>query len=194
MGRICYYAKEGDRFGHLTVLSSEKVPHSWGRQGYQCQCDCGKRIVVEGHILVKGQQKSCGCLKSQLVSESKKTHGLSHTKCDEWFNDFKSFYNWAISNGYEEGLSIERIDVNGNYSPQNCKWIPRSEQPKNRRCCHFIDVDGEIHTAAEWSRITGLSAETILLRIEKGMSPKAAIEKRATSPKNRKRDEKGRYI
>ena len=107
---------------------------------------------------------------------------------------FKSFYNWAISNGYEEGLSIERIDVNGNYSPQNCKWIPRSEQPKNRRCCHFIDVDGEIHTAAEWSRITGLSAETILLRIEKGMSPKAAIEKRATSPKNRKRDEKGRYI
>ena len=87
--------------------------------------------------------------------------------CDEWLNSPKSFYNWAVNNGYKKGLSIERINVNGNYEPNNCKWIERSEQSKNRRTSIPITYNGETHILSEWSEITGIDYRTIKDRIKK---------------------------
>ena len=75
--------------------------------------------------------------------------------CDEWLNDFKVFYDWAMSNGYTDELTIERIDVNGNYCPENCTWIPLSEQSKNRTCVRKITFNNMTMTMAEWDRFLG---------------------------------------
>ena len=83
--------------------------------------------------------------------------------CDEWKNNFQAFYDWSISNGYTEGLTIERKDVNGNYCPENCCWIPKSEQPKNRRNSHFITYKGETKTLSEWSKELHIDRETVRL-------------------------------
>jgi hypothetical protein len=69
--------------------------------------------------------------------------------CNEWLNDFKVFREWAINNGYKEGLSIDRIDVNGNYEPNNCQWIELSKQARNRRTTHWLDYKGEKIALAE---------------------------------------------
>lgn len=84
--------------------------------------------------------------------------------CDEWKNSFESFNQWAITNGYEEGLTIERIDNNGNYEPTNCKWIPQSEQVNNRRTNIYATINGETKTLKEWSRISGISYTTLRSR------------------------------
>ena len=87
--------------------------------------------------------------------------------CDEWKNNFVSFYNWAMANGYRDDLTIERINVNGNYCPENCKFIPLSEQAKNKTNNVWITYNGETHYLAEWSRIIGLNAQTIRNRLKK---------------------------
>lgn len=72
--------------------------------------------------------------------------------CSEWLDNFMNFYNWAMANGYKENLTIERKDVNGNYEPDNCEWIPQSEQSRNKTNCHYIEYKGEVKTLSEWSR------------------------------------------
>ena len=70
--------------------------------------------------------------------------------CEEWSNDFISFYDWAISNGYQDDLTIDRIDVNGNYEPDNCRWATRKIQGNNRRDNMNISINGETKTLTEW--------------------------------------------
>jgi len=85
--------------------------------------------------------------------------------CDEWKNDIMAFINWGIENGYQEGLSIDRIDNDGDYTPDNCRWADATTQSNNRRTNQYITFDGESHTYAEWGRITGISPLTIRSRI-----------------------------
>ena len=87
--------------------------------------------------------------------------------CDEWKNNFEKFYNWANENGYKEGLSIDRIDVNGDYEPKNCRWVDNYAQANNKTNNFLITYNGETHTATEWSNIVGIRADTILHRIKK---------------------------
>lgn len=90
--------------------------------------------------------------------------------CEEWLgaNGFLNFYQWAINNGYEEGLSIERKDVNGNYCPENCTFITMAEQQRNKRSNVWIDHDGEKRTIADVSKETGLSWGGINYRLKRG--------------------------
>lgn len=192
-----YYKTDmtGMKFGRLLIL--EQKYNKTRDIILKCQCDCGKIIEAYKSNVIKGNTQSCGCYHREVCSELLSSHNLSKLViykrfmkmvdrcenpnckayknygargirvCDEWKNDFVSFYNWAMANGYRDDLTIERIDVNGNYCPENCTFIPLSEQAKNRTNSIWITYNGETHHLAEWSRIIGLNAQTIRNRLKK---------------------------
>lgn len=118
-----------------------------------------------------GMKQRC---ENQRCSSYKDWGGRGIRVCDEW-HDFAYFQQWALSNGYDKSLSIDRIDVNGNYEPSNCRWCTKIEQMNNQRSNRFVEVNGEKHTIAEWSRITGIKCGTIAGRLDRGWEPAAAI-------------------
>lgn len=186
----------GRVFGRLTVI--EREYSSNGRIKWICKCECGIYTSVVASSLQEGNTRSCGCLSREVAAERCETHGLSHTRryrilrgmvqrcynpkgssyenyggrgitvCDEWREDFIVFYEWAEDNGYSPALSIDRIDVNGNYEPSNCRWASPKEQNRNTRRNVFIEALGEIKTLGEWEEITGVRGGTIRKRYKDG--------------------------
>ena len=94
--------------------------------------------------------------------------GRGITVCDEWDKSFESFYLWAINNGYSDGLSIDRIDVNGNYDPSNCRWATAKQQARNKRNNRLVEYNGEKKTLIEWSEILGFNYLMVKGRLQKG--------------------------
>ena len=117
-------------------------------------------------------------MKSRLFVKSSQRYknyaGRGITMCDEWKN-FENFYNWAINNGYQEGLTIERIDVNGNYEPSNCKWIPMSEQAKNRTTNVRVVYKGKEMILSEVAKAEKLNYKSLLAHYHKTKDIKIAI-------------------
>lgn len=103
--------------------------------------------------------------------------GKGVTVCDEWLGDrgFQTFYQWSIENGYRKGLSIDRIDNEKNYCPDNCRWVDMSVQQNNRTNNRRITSNGETHTMAEWARINGISYSTIQSRLSRGWKEEDAV-------------------
>jgi len=99
------------------------------------------------------------------------------TICREW-HDYMNFKKWALENGYEDTLTIDRIDVNGNYEPSNCRWATLRQQANNTRQNVFISFGGETHTVTEWSRIKGINVKALMSRFNLGWS----IDKALTQP------------
>ena len=87
--------------------------------------------------------------------------------CEEW-HDIEKFEKWVLSSGYEEGMTIERNDVNGNYCPDNCRWASMKEQCNNRENTIFVSYNGETHSITEWSEITGINRSTLNNRYYRG--------------------------
>ena len=83
--------------------------------------------------------------------------GRGITVCDEWLNDFTAFYKWSLNNGYSENLSIDRINVNGNYCPENCRWITMKEQSNNKRNTILITINEETLNIAQWCKKLNMS-------------------------------------
>lgn len=100
-------------------------------------------------------------------TEYKRYGARGITVCEEWLDDFMNFYNWAINNGYDDNLSIDRIDTNGNYEPSNCRWATPREQANNTRMTKFITFNGVKHSISEWADITGIKPCTIAYRLRK---------------------------
>lgn len=88
--------------------------------------------------------------------------------CDEWKNSFVAFYNWSMANGYEDSLSIDRINNLGNYEPSNCRWVDKITQANNTSRNVWIFYNGETHTIAQWRRILNIGENAMRYRISKG--------------------------
>lgn len=103
--------------------------------------------------------------------------GRGISVCQEWLDDFMNFYNWSIENGYKQGLTIDRIDNDGNYCPENCKWSTNLEQQNNKRNSFRVTAFGETKTTAEWSRDPRCKVNVSCLRqrLHKGWSSEEAI-------------------
>lgn len=101
-------------------------------------------------------------------SHFEKYGGRGITVCDEWRKSFSAFEAWALSNGYKEGLSLDRIDGNGNYEPNNCRWADMTTQIRNRSCTRRATINGETHTLKEWAEISGVNHNTIYTRYMRG--------------------------
>lgn len=94
----------------------------------------------------------------------------------EWEDNPRAFVIWALSNGYREGLTIDRIDVNGNYEPNNCRWVTVKEQSRNRQYNRYITFRGETRCVGEWAEITGIRSPNIITRLDRcGMSVEDAL-------------------
>lgn len=185
----------GSVFGRLTVVGHTKIR---GRQACECVCDCGATHVVASSDLRASRTKSCGCLNAEQRRVSNLTHGDSKKRlfkiwaqmierckpglvqsrnygnrgirvCREWQN-YEGFREWALANGYRDDLTIERMDVNGNYSPSNCTWITRARQACNRRATIRVAFGGVTKCLSEWCREKGCNYHTAVSRYWKGWS------------------------
>lgn len=188
----------GLKFGRLSPveLIRQDNKHSYWR----CRCDCGNEIITTMASLKRKNTTSCGCYAREAIFARTITHGESKSRLyrlwramlnrcynknnieyhcygergirvyDEWKTSYVNFRDWAISHGYENGLTLDRIDNNKNYFPENCRWLTLKEQNRNRRNNHNLTYNGVTHCISEWAEILGFSRRTISRRLERGWS------------------------
>lgn len=199
MGRIRDLTNQ--RFGRLVALKNVGKDKKYSLL-WECICDCGNTVVVSSRELSREHRKSCGCLKETY----KFKHGYSKhplydcwvsmkarcnnkrnpkypsyggrgiTVCEEWENDFCSFLEWSLKNGYDEQLTLDRIDNNKGYYPENCRWTTRKVQQNNTRHNRYIEYNGETKTLAQWCELLNLKYSTMLNRFSHGYTAKQAFE------------------
>ena len=184
----------GKRFGRLCVLGRNPVG-GYGQATWQCQCDCGAQIVVRGISLRNGHSKSCGCLRvdanlrhghnrkrsrsrtysvwsammqrcgNQKYSQYRDYGGRCITVCERWH----SFENFLADIGeVPDGMTIGRLDNDGQYCKDNCRWETRKEQQRNTRRNAMLEFRSERRCLTEWAEITGIKPETIRARLRYG--------------------------
>lgn len=102
--------------------------------------------------------------------------GRGITICKEWLENYYEFEKWSLENGYEDNLTIDRIDTNKGYSPKNCRWATYKQQANNERRNHVLEIDGIKHTVQEWSEIYKIKPNTIIYRIKRGWNVKRAVK------------------
>lgn len=200
----------GQKFGRLTVIDIVKCD---GKTKCKCQCTCGNISYAVPYSLTSGGTKSCGCYMNEArylrgnpinktrlhriwtgmksrCSNTKDHHyknygGRGVKVCEEW-KKFLPFYEWSMANGYSDELTIDRIDVNGNYCPENCRWATIKTQANNTRNNIFIEYNGEKKTVAEWAEYFNINPFTVYRRISNNWDTIVAI----TTPVKRKNSTK----
>lgn len=197
----------GQRFGRLTVIERdyEVKPHTRQRTFWHCVCDCGKKFSAESRNLRRGDYQSCGCFQKDGARQRLTTHGMTNTKvfriwqgmqarcynpnnkkfpiyggrgikvCDRWLESFENFF--ADMGHPQPHESIDRMNNDGDYCPENCRWTDNKTQQRNTRRNHFLVLGGESKTIAEWSEITGIGQDAISERIKRGWSDRDALTK-----------------
>lgn len=200
----------GYKLGRLTVLEWHGK-NKQGCNTWLCECECGNKVVVRTADLNSGHTKSCGCLAKdsfrKVITKHEKRNtrlysiwanmrsrcnnpntgyfdrygGRGITICEEW-ERFETFYEWSMSNGYSDNLTIDRIDNNKGYSPENCRWASASEQNSNTRRNHLITYNGKTQTMTQWAEEIGIPARTLETRLNRHHW---SIERALTTPKQR---------
>ncbi len=201
--------KIGDKFGKWTVLKIlPKI--SYKPCFFECQCECGTIKKVNGNNIVRGLSTNCGCVRKITVGNMARIDNRSKERlydiyckmksrcnsptnfnykdyggrgikvCNEWLEDYLNFKNWALNNGYTDELTIDRINVNGDYEPSNCRWTTMDVQANNKRNNLYITHNGETKTLKEWCRYYNVKYDTIrdrMFRKDKHYTFEEAISK-----------------
>lgn len=179
--------------GMVTVTTKTGITRK--RHRVNVKCDCGNVITVTLSDIKNGRTKSCGCYIKEITSERSKKHSKTGDRlyimfasiksrcynknnkayyryggrgikiCDEWLNDFLLFHDWVVKSGWEDGLQIDRIDNNGDYEPNNCRFVTARENSNNKSNTIFLNFNGENLPIAVWAKKTGIGIETIRRRI-----------------------------
>lgn len=200
-------------------VKGKMLKSGYEQQTYRCVCDCGNETILPYSALMTGNTTSCGCYAKELSGKIHRTHGKSHTKlydvwkemryrcskptdisykyyglkgikvCDEWDNDYQSFYDWAVNNGYKEGLEIDRIDTYGDYCPTNCRWTNRKEQMNNTTFNKSITINNITLTISEWSSLFNISYDLFWDRLKAGWDAVSAL----TAPVHYQYNMKGKF-
>lgn len=191
----------GAEFNKLTIVGFVYRNKRWM---WECSCACGGSTITYPNQVIRGKTTSCGCERGRTFREMHLKHGGTGTRlyriwkdmrrrcgrnpkrnrhygergikvCEEW-TEFEVFQKWALANGYTDEMSIERIDNDGHYTPNNCKWIPIKEQPFNTRRVILVTIDGVTKPVGQWADQLGISRSTVYGRISKGYSLEDALE------------------
>lgn len=186
----------GRKFGSLTVIEQDRSFHSQKYTKWICKCDCGNVKSINRNSLIQGRTKSCGCERYERKKGINKTHGMSNTRiyhewasmkrrckahtkneknyysrgiavCKEWETDFVAFHDWAMKNGYNDSLSIDRIDNDKGYSPENCRWIPIEAQQSNKTNNVYFTVNGKKHCLRGLCAEKGFPYKTAYRRLQR---------------------------
>ena len=195
----------GRRFGRLTVIAP--APRISKRTAWACRCDCGAEMATSTDNLMRKKARSCGCLQRELTAARFKTHGLSGqhvlgawssmkarcnnprnpayknyggrgiTVCSRWNASLEDFHK-DMGERPSPAHSIDRIDNDGDYTPENCRWATATEQANNSRNVLHIEFEGCVLGIAAWARKTGIKRGTIQYRLKAGWS----VERALTAP------------
>lgn len=197
----------GQRFGRLTVVSCAGRTSS--RQAkWRCICDCGNITIVSGGNLRSGNTTSCGCSRKgkcidkhlyftwrDMRQRCSLPHHPSYCNygargiivCDEWNQSFENFQSWAYKHGWSPDIhstiTIDRVDNDGPYSPENCRFTDRWTQANNRRCTKYLTLNGRTKSISAWSRETGICQSTLYRRLDMGWP----VERVLTEPAHNKK-------
>ena len=175
--------------GKETIVAATRL-----RNGKSVSCGCYQKEVVRAQNLTHGQtQQKPG---ERRIPKIYRTWANMKTRCNnpntpyysryggrgikvcpEWADSFEAFYSWAMSHGYDDTKEIDRIDNDGGYTPENCRWVSRERNANNKRNNLIIEMDGVVHTAAEWAKITGISIKAIYTRHADGKPPEEILRK-----------------
>ena len=196
--------KVNDRVGSMTVINVKLAKHLGEETVLTMKCDCGKIFDISARKL--GRRKSCGCLKKDANTRRFWKHGLRGSRiyniwykmiarcekpetafyeryggrgiqvCKEW-HDISSFYAWSITNGYDDSKTIDRINNDGNYEPNNCRWTDPLTQANNTSANVRISIDGVIKNICEWADELGIKRATVCQRVARGWNLRDALFK-----------------
>lgn len=191
----------GDRFGRLVVFSLDESSTTKAVR-FICICDCGVKKSIRKSKLYTGNTSSCGCLRRELISKKNMSHGQTGTslyyawktmksRCtNKNFHKYESYgargikicEKWMTFEGFIEdmgerpkGMTIDRIDVNGDYCKDNCRWATPSQQARNKTNTRYINAFGKTQCLADWADETGVDHRTISSRLSRGWSPERSL-------------------
>lgn len=196
----------GRKYGRLTV-KEQLPPDKHKKIHWRCECECGGTATPSTRALTTGNTTSCGCLKKELLGDRSRTHGSSRSGayrswcamkdrcyretnqdyplyggrgikvCDRWLHSFENFLADMGERPYVRA-TIERLDTNGNYEPDNCEWATQKTQTRNKRNSHNLTIDGETKSIGEWAELYGIDSRLIWKRVVNlGWSAEDAVKK-----------------
>lgn len=203
----------GQRFGRLFVIRRDDSRKKAAYWLCRCDCG-NEKVVQGCHLrsgatvscgcfhmenAFKSNWSTHGAYKTRLYTEWISMKGRCHNKnnrrysnyggrgikvCPEWRDSFEAFRDWALANGYQDDLTIERKDVNGDYCPENCCWATQKEQQNNRRNNHLLTYNGRTQTLTQWAAETGINEMALSARINKlHWSTERALTEPINNPK-----------